>query len=169
MDTRTRWPALLLMTLAAAGCASNAPPAPCAPTAVAAGAGPDDLDHQTSEQLARREMELSGAGNLGKQLAANMAEQMKKLPNMPPGFMDRFVANIHPEELTDLVVPIYVKELDHDTLVAVVRFYETPAGKLLVSKLPVLTQESAEAGKEWGRSIAKKTFEEMGTASPKAP
>jgi hypothetical protein len=141
------------MALAATGCASSAPPAACAPVAAAAGAAPDDLEHQTSEQLARRVMELTGAGNLGKQMAAAMAEQLKKLPNTPPGFMDRFMANIHPDELTDLIVPIYVKELDHDTLVAVVRFYETPAGKTLVTRMPVLLQESTEAGKEWGRAI----------------
>jgi hypothetical protein len=169
MDRKTRWPGLLLLTLAAAGCASSAPPAPCTPAAAAAGSGPDDLEHQTSEQLARRVMELTGAGNLAKQLAATLAEQMKKLPNVRAGFTERFLANVHPEELTDLVIPIYVKELDHDTLVAVVRFYGTPAGKLLVSKLPVVMQESADAGKEWGLSIAKKTLRDMGAAPPKAP
>jgi hypothetical protein len=169
---KTRSPALLLLALAAAGCASTT--APCAPVvaapgaapAVGAAAAPDDLDHQTSEQLARRVMELTGAGALGKQMAANMAVEMKKMPNLPPGFMDRLMANIHPEDLTDLFVPIYVKELDHDTLVAIVRFYETPAGKLLIGKLPVLTQESAEAGAEWGRSLAKKTLAEMGFTAP---
>jgi hypothetical protein len=169
MDMKTRWPAFLLVTLAAAGCASSAPPAPCVPAAAAPSVGQDDLERQTSEQLARRAMELTGAGNLGKQVAATLAEQMKKVPNMPPGFMDRFMANVHPEELTDLVIPFYVKELDHDTLVAIVRFYETPAGKLLVSKLPVLTQEGVDAGREWGRSLAMKTLADMGIAAPKAP
>jgi hypothetical protein len=173
MDMRTCWNVFLLLLLALAGCTSSAPPATYAPTAcpptAAVTPAPDGLEQETSEQLARRVMELTGAGTLGKQVAASTAVELKKLPNMPPGFMDQFMANIHPEELTELVVPIYVKELDHDTLVAVVRFYGTTAGKLLVSKLPVLAQESMEAGKEWGRSIATKTIADMNRTSPKAP
>jgi hypothetical protein len=166
MDVKVCWIAVSILAAAGgAGCASAPPPAPCAPAAAAA----DDLDKLTDEQLARRLMELTGAANLGKQMGAAMAEQMKKLPGMPPGFMDRFSANIHPEELTALLVPIYVKELDHETLVAVVRFYETRPGHVLAGKLPVLTQESMEVGKEWGRSLAKKTLEEMGIAPPKTP
>jgi hypothetical protein len=166
MDVKVCWIAVSLMTAAGGiGCASAAPPAPCAPATTAT----DDLDKLTDEQLARRLMELTGAANLGKQMGAAMAEQMKKVPGMPPGFMDRFSANIHAEELTALLVPIYVKELDHETLVAVVRFYETKPGHVLTGKLPVLTQESMDVGKEWGRSLAKKTLEEMGIAPPKGP
>src|SRR6185437_11780712 len=98
MDMKTRWAILLLLPLAAAGCASSAPPSPCAPVAAAAAADPDDLEHQTSEQLARHMMELTGSAERGKQLAMALAEQMKNLPNLPPGFMDRFMANIHPED-----------------------------------------------------------------------
>lgn len=169
MDKTTHWPAVVLLISAAAGCASSAPPAPCAPVAAANSTSTDDLERQTSEQLARRLLELTGAGKLAKQMAASLAESMKKMPGLPAGFVDRFTANLHAEELTELIVPLYVKELDHDTMMAVVRFYETPAGKLLIGKLPVLTQESADAGKEWGRSIAKKTLAEMGIASPSQP
>lgn len=170
MNVKVCWIAISLMiAVGGTGCASAAPPAPCAPAATAAGSAPDDLDKLTDEQLARRLMELTGAANLGKQVGTAMAEQMKKLPGMPPGFMDRFLANLHPDDLTALLVPVYVKELDHETLLAVVRFYETKPGRMLAAKLPVLTQESMEVGKEWGRSLAKKTLEEMGIAPPKGP
>jgi hypothetical protein len=170
MNVKVCWIALSLMTAAGGtGCASAGPPAPCAPTTTAAGTAPDDLDKLTDEQLARRLMELTGAANLGKQMGTAMAEQMKKMPGMPAGFMDRFSANIHPDELTALLVPIYVKELDHETLLAVVRFYETKSGRVLIGKLPLLTQESMEVGKQWGGALAKKTLEEMGIAPPKGP
>ncbi len=123
----------------------------------------------TSEQLVNKLLELTGATKLGKQMLDQMATDMGKMRGLPPGFIERAKANAHPEDLTALIVPIYVREVDHDTLLAAVRFYETKEGQALIAKLPALTKASMEAGRQWGAQIARKTLAEMGVAAPAAP
>jgi hypothetical protein len=76
--------------------------------------------------------------------------------------LDRFKQNMHTDELIELIVPVYLKHYDHPTLVAVIRFYQTDAGKKMIAELPAVTAESMEAGKKWGAKLAKKTLADLG-------
>lgn len=148
----------------AVGCGGSAPPLKePATTSTSASAAPDDgLDALTDEQLVRKLLEVTGAAALGKQVGDSMIDTFQKMPNLPPGFLDRFKQNMHVEELTELIVPIYVKHYDHQTLVAAIRFYRSDAGHKLVEQLPIVTAESMEAGKKWGANLAKKTLRDLG-------
>jgi len=153
---------LVILALAGVGCASSTGAGPCTPGSGATRASSDDLERLSNEELARRVMELTGAADLGKQVVEAMAEQMKDMPGLPPTFMDRVVASLRPEDLTEIVVRIWVEELDRDSLIAIVQFYETPAGKAVVRKQPIITHRAMEAGAEWGRAVAEKVLSEMG-------
>ena len=98
-----------------------------------------------------------------------MAENLRKMPGLAPGFMDRFMANAKPEDLLALIVPIYVKNFDRETLGAAIHFYESKQGRALVAQQPIATKESMDAGRIWGRNLAEKTLAEMGNPTPKAP
>jgi hypothetical protein len=162
------------------GCASSGTPAvTCAPTGAAGATGTasapvsattappgDDLTALTSEQLATKLLELTGAATLGKQVLDGMAQNMSKMRGLPPGFMERLQANARPEELGALLVPIYVRNFDRDTLVAAIGFYESSHGRTMVAHLPQATKESMEAGQQWGRALAQKTLADMGLAPP---
>jgi hypothetical protein len=175
------------------GCASSPPPAPCSPTppvaasttatpapgAPAAPAGPaaalttsvesspaDDVDKLSSEDLARKMLELTGSANIGKQIFDNIAESMKKMPGLPPGFAQRLEANARPEDLTAIIVPIYARNYERETMIATIPFYQSKQGHLLVGKLPKVTQESADAGREWGRKLVTKTLADVGVTAP---
>jgi hypothetical protein len=151
-------------------CASSPPPTTCAPSSVALEPpARADLTKLTNEQLASKLLELSGAANLGKQVMDGMTESMKKLPGLPPGFLEQFRNNAHPEELTALVIPIYVRNFDRETMMAAIQFYESKYGRILVAQTPIATKESMEAGREWGRKLAEKTLREMGLTPPNAP
>jgi len=156
------------IALSGLACASSVPSPPCAPAAAPPPAPADDLAGQTHEQLARKLLAVTGAENIGKQMMDGMAESFRKMPGLAPGFMDRFSANARPEELVDLIVPIYVKNFDRDTLEGAIRFYETRQGRALVAAQPVATKESMEAGRAWGRKLAEKTLAEIGLPA-KAP
>jgi hypothetical protein len=170
---------LALMAFAAGGfgCATAPPPASACPTApatsVANATGGDapaeDLTPLTNEQLATKLLELTGATHLGKQVMDGMAENFTKFPGLPPGFLDKFRENAHPEELTALLVPIYVKSFDRDTLIAAIRFYESRYGRLMVAALPGATKASMEVGQTWGRKMAEKTLSDMGIQPAKSP
>jgi hypothetical protein len=142
----------------ASGCGASAAAAPGA----SAPSPNDGLDQLSDEQLARKMLDVTGAGQLGKQIGDSMLATFRKMPNLPPGFIDRMSQNMHFESLTDLVVPIYMKHYDRKTMMAAIRFYQSDSGQTLVKALPVVTAESMEAGKTWGAEVAKKTLAELG-------
>lgn len=161
---------LVLLTLFVVGCAAASPQtAAVSPgtTSNAAPASPDDgLAKLSNEQLTRKMLEVTGAANLGKQVADGMLESFRKMPNLPPGFIDRFKQNIQPDSLVELIVPIYMRHLDRDTIIAAIRFYQSAPGQRLVKTLPAVTAESMEAGKTWGSELARKTLQDLSSGAP---
>jgi hypothetical protein len=145
-----------------AGCGAS--PAPAATTAAGpcGAAGNDGLDALTEEQLARKILEVTGASDLGKQIGDAMLDSLRKMPNLPPGFIDRLKQDMHVEELTELIIPIYLKHYDRPTMIAAIRFYQSDPGRTMVKALPAVTAESTEIGKTWGANLAKKALGEMG-------
>lgn len=63
-------------------------------------------------------------------------------PDVPREFWDRFVASVDPEELEELVVPIYVKHLTVEEMEASIDFYWTEVGQSILRKMPVVMTES---------------------------
>jgi hypothetical protein len=173
---RLRVSALAALGFVGAGCASATPPASTCATAPAASvasapgaeAPAEDLAPLTNDQLATKLLELTGAAHLGKQVMDGMTQNFSKFPGLPPGFLDKFRENAHPEELTALLVPIYVKNFDRDTLMAAIRFYESKYGRTLVAAMPAATKESMEVGQTWGKKLAEKTLSDMGMPPPKS-
>jgi hypothetical protein len=94
------------------------------------------------EQLARELMALTGSGDLGKQMMEQMAATMRNQPGLPPGFLDKFLELAKPDDLVNMIVPLYVEAYDEKTLTAAVKFYKTAEGKKLVGALPMITQQS---------------------------
>ena len=72
-----------------------------------------------------------------------------------------FLEKATAEALIELVVPIYVKHLDLETIEAAIKFYETPAGAKLITATPIITQESMVAGQAWGLQLAQEILAEM--------
>ena len=126
----------------------------------------DGLAGKTKEELARMLMDLTGVRDMSRQIMESMAQKLAQIPSMPPGFIEKFAANADPNELVELIVPIYAKEYDQPTLVGAVRFYQSPPGHDLVAKLPAVTQESIAAGQDWGKRLAEKTLAQIGAAPP---
>lgn len=159
----------------ALGCGASAPtqvpvatpssaPASAVPVAVAE---PDDgLAKLSDEQIVRKLLEVTGASGLGKQVADSMMDSFRKMPNLPSGFIDRFMQNLHTDTLVDMIVPIYLKHYDRQTLMAAIRFYQSVPGQTMVKALPAVTHESMEAGKAWGAELARKTLKDLGAGSP---
>jgi hypothetical protein len=161
---------LPLWTLLVVGCAAASPQTPVVssgPTSNAAPTSPDDgLAKLNSEQLTRKLLEVTGAADLGKQVADRMIETFGNMSSLPPGFIDRFKHNVQTESLVDLVVPIYMKHLDRETIIAAIRFYASAPGQRIVKTLPTLTAESMEAGKAWGAALARKTLKDLSSSAP---
>ncbi len=107
----------------------------------------------------RHLLQITGSGELGTQVMTQMLSNMKKtLPNVPEKFWTDFMKEVHTDELVDLIVPVYDRNLTQDDVKQLIRFYESPTGKKFVSVLPKLTQESMVVGENWGRALAQKVM-----------
>ena len=134
--------------------------APVAPRP--AGSVTSSLDDEKEKDAAvRRILTATHAGDMGKQVMKRMTEQLAKMPGLPAGFMEKFADEVDPNELVELIVPIYKQHYDLETLKAVASFYESPTGRKFVAEQPVVAAEAQAAGTKWGQELAKRVMEEM--------
>ncbi len=109
------------------------------------------------EVLARRLLEVSGAGQLGVQMMNQMIASFRQSePEVPAAFWDELASQVDPSTLTDLVVPVYTRHLTVEEMQAAIAFYETPAGQAIIRKMPLVLQESFQVGQQWGMELAQK-------------
>lgn len=110
-------------------------------------------DDAAKEKLARELMEVTGAAQMGEQMIQALSAQMG---GQQGDFMKKFAEMADGNELVELIVPIYVKTFDEETLTAAIAFYKTDAGKKLIAAMPVVQQESMMVGQKWGMELATK-------------
>lgn len=115
-----------------------------------------------AEQLARELLEVTGGSKLGVQVVRQMVTTMRQSnPKIPDEFWDEFVSEIHADDLTELVIPIYTKNLTVEEMEAALRFYRTPEGQSILEKMPTIVRESMATGQAWGQAIAKRVIERL--------
>jgi hypothetical protein len=117
----------------------------------------------------RHLLQITGSGELGAQVMTQMLGNMKKsFPAVPEKFWTDFMKEVHTDELVDLIVPVYDRNLTHDDVKQLIKFYESPTGKKFVSVLPRITQESMIVGEKWGRELAMKVMSKINAQQPPA-
>lgn len=113
------------------------------------------------ERRVRRFLDLTGAGGLGRQVLDGLREQFRRMPDLPPGFLEKFTEMAEPGELVDRVVPIYARHLESDALEAAIAYYETPEGQRFLKAQPAMLRESMAASQEWGKEVARRALEAL--------
>ena len=109
-----------------------------------------------------RLMEITGAAALGAQVMQQLIPTFRQsMPNVPQKFWDDFSKEADPNELVNRVALIYDKYLSHEEVKQIIKFYETPVGKKLVSVLPQVTQESMVVGQNWGRELGERVVKRL--------
>lgn len=115
---------------------------------------------QPSEASVKELMALTGSGELGIQAMHRMIAQLKPLlPMASERFWDEVKKEAKPEDIVNIVTPIYQKHLTQAEIDATIAFYKTPEGKQFVAAQPQILQESMIAGQAWGEALAKKIVE----------
>ena len=66
------------------------------------------------------------------------------------------------DDLVDLLVPVYQEHFTVEDLKEIIAFYESPIGKKLSAKTPLITQASMEVGAQWGAQLGEKVAEKIG-------
>jgi hypothetical protein len=114
------------------------------------------------EAKIREIMRLTGAAELGRQVMQTAIEPLREaMTDVPPGWWDRFLEKADPDELLELVVPIYDEHLTDAELDALIAFYGSAEGQSLIRKMPVIMQESIQAGQAWGLHLSAELIAEL--------
>jgi uncharacterized protein len=129
-------------------------------TACAAFFSQISLAEPATEKTIRTLLETTGAGALGTQMMLQMLPGLKKMvPKAPEDFWTDFMKEANTDELITLVIPIYQKNFTEEDLVETIAFYKSPVGQRLITKLPIVSQESFQVGQQWGQELAKRVLE----------
>jgi len=139
-----RW---CLLAVLAVGCAHTGP-----------GTSTEPDSPERKEQKVRKLMALSGAEETGKQMLVAMTGHFEKMPDVPPGFMEKFREVAAEESLVDMLVPVYMRHFSEEDLDAAIAFHESPAGRRFIAAQPLVLQESMKLGEQWGLHLAQKTL-----------
>lgn len=104
----------------------------------------------------------SGGGQMAIQIMNQMITPLQKaMPNVPMKFWEECARELHPDNLVNLIVPIYDRHFTHDEIKELIKFYDSPIGKKLVAELPSITQESMAAGQQIGAKIGARIHQRL--------
>lgn len=117
------------------------------------------------EAKIKKLMEITGSGNLGKQVITNIITSYKETyPNVNPKYWEEVVKEADADEFVRLLTPIYAKYYTEEDLDGLIKFYETPLGKKVIATLPGISAESMAVGQKWGEELAQKIFKKLEAA-----
>jgi hypothetical protein len=107
-------------------------------------------------------LEVTGSGTIGIQVMENMINSFKKsMPKVPSTFWDDFMKEVNSATLIELIIPIYAKHYTDAEIIQLLEFYQTPLGKKVIEKLPLISQESYVVGSEWGKQISEQVVKRL--------
>jgi len=129
---------------------------------------PASSEQASLDRDVRHLLDLSGTSKLAQQMITAMIPSFKQMaPDAPAGFWDEFAKGVDPQELVEMVVPIYKQHLSHDDIRGAIAFYESPAGKHLVANQPAILQDSMAAGQQWGQRLSQRALAKVKQAKAK--
>lgn len=112
----------------------------------------------------RHLLSLTGSAKIAVQgIEAMIPAQRIANPRIPAAFWDAFLARARRDtaQFLELLVPIYAAHLSRSELEGLVRFYEAPLGRRLAEVLPLINQESIQAGQGWGANVGRQVAESL--------
>jgi uncharacterized protein len=118
-------------------------------------------DPSAKEKKIRKLLEVTGSAAMGKQVMDAMLDSFQGNAGLPAGFIEKFKETAQPEKLVELIIPIYMKNLDEECIDGALAFFESPAGKKFIKAQPTIVQESMAAGQKWGTEMAEKTLKAL--------
>ncbi|MEY2868498.1 MAG: hypothetical protein RIR01_953 [Bacteroidota bacterium] len=118
-----------------------------------------NAQNPTKTEKIKQLLELSGSGKMGIQVMDQMMSSFKSSYSVvKQEFWEEFKKEINPDDIENMILPIYDKyytEADIDQLTA---FYKSPIGKKMIQTMPLVMRESMVAGQNWGKEIATKVL-----------
>lgn len=77
-------------------------------------------------------------------------------PDVPDSVWSKLKTEVFDKSVNDLtkqMVPLYKKYFTHEDVKELISFYESPIGKKLITKTPLLTKEAMQFSQTWGLNL----------------
>ncbi len=150
------------------------PAAGAPPASAAAPAAPVD---PAKAAVIRQLMQVTGAGKLGeeyvdlitqrvRQVVANVIQQPDRLQQFMDAFSKNFATRVTAAQVNDAQIPIYANHLSIEDIQALLNFYQTPAGQRIIKALPLIVEESQNAGANMVQPAAMDALRQMAAQYP---
>lgn len=125
----------------------------------------------------RQLLQVTDSGKLGEELVSLVTTQVQQAmgkaitqPDRLQQFMGAFSkglgSRVTAQQINDAVIPIYANHLSLEDLQGLVAFYQSPAGQHVIKALPLIIEESQNAGRSMARTAAVDTLQSMATDYP---
>ena len=109
------------------------------------------------EKDVRKLLELTGSAQRAMQVMKQIISIYKESnTNVPDKFWDEVEKEINPNELIEMMIPVYVKYYSEEDVKQLIAFYESPLGQKYISVSPQVTQDAMAVGYEWGQNLGNK-------------
>lgn len=120
----------------------------------------------------RHLLEVTNAGGLAMQSMEEMEKSIRPLVAnaLPAGdyreklvslFFEKFRSKRDPQQLIELIIPIYDKYYSDDEIKQLTQIYGTPLGHKMIAVTPKIMAESQDAGGKWGRDLGRQCMVEV--------
>ena len=120
-----------------------------------------DIDASKRSEIEKL-LRLTGLENTMNQMITQMLASLKsKLPEASGSFWDKFSSKLNAHDLLDQLIPLYDKYYSLEDLRAVNAFYQSEAGKKIISTMPLIMKEAMTIGQAWGEKVGKQAFDEF--------
>ncbi len=107
-----------------------------------------------AKEAALELFEVARLTQVGKNISTQLIQlQKKRMPDIPNQFWSDFLKEVNIKALNEKIVQIYIKNLTVKEMKEITAFYKTETGQTFLNKLPLLTQETMQAGRQWGMSL----------------
>lgn len=91
---------------------------------------------------------------------AMFSQLVMQFKSIKPGVTDeqwaavkKDVFDVEVAELNKQLIPVYKKHFTQDEVKAIIAFYESPTGKKLAEKTPLVAGESMQSAQAWGMGL----------------
>jgi hypothetical protein len=119
----------------------------------------------TYEKKVHQYLEATGAMKGFKVAMKGMMDAFKKsksdIPSDVWDELEKEFLGTTLDDLVNLLAPIYKQHLSEADLDDVIKFYKSPVGMKMAEKTPIITQQSMQAGMEWGQKLGAKVAERL--------
>jgi len=98
--------------------------------------------------------EIARLTQVGKNISGQLIQiQKNKMPDIPDQFWSDFSKEVDIKALNESIIQLYITNLTVKEMKEITAFYKTETGQTFLNKLPLLTKETMNTGRQWGMAL----------------